>query len=69
VCEEVTEQWLQMHSNNLTDINGLQPVVRENTITGCVKLKPEIPKTKQTPWLLVRKRTIPTERPPLVDEI
>jgi hypothetical protein len=22
-----------------------------------------------TPWLLVRKRTIPTERPPLVDEI
>jgi hypothetical protein len=24
---------------------------------------------KQTPWLLVRKRTIPTERPPLVDEI
>jgi hypothetical protein len=24
---------------------------------------------KQTPWLLVRKRTIPTERPPLVSEI
>jgi hypothetical protein len=24
---------------------------------------------KQTPWLLVRERTIPTERPPLVDEI
>jgi hypothetical protein len=24
---------------------------------------------KQTPWALVRKRTIPTERPPLVDEI
>jgi hypothetical protein len=24
---------------------------------------------KQTPWPLVRKRTIPTERPPLVDEI
>jgi hypothetical protein len=23
-------------------------------------------KTEQTPWLLVRKRTIPTERPPLV---
>jgi hypothetical protein len=22
-----------------------------------------------TPWPLVRKRTIPTERPPLVDEI
>jgi hypothetical protein len=26
-------------------------------------------KNKQTPWPLVRKRTIPTERPPLVDEI
>jgi hypothetical protein len=26
-------------------------------------------KTKQTPWPLVRERTIPTEQPPLVDEI
>jgi hypothetical protein len=26
-------------------------------------------KNKQTPWPLVRERTIPTERPPLVDEI
>jgi hypothetical protein len=25
--------------------------------------------TKQTPWPLVRKRTIPTERPPFVGEI
>jgi hypothetical protein len=25
--------------------------------------------TKKTPWPLVRERTIPTERPPLVDEI
>jgi hypothetical protein len=25
--------------------------------------------TKQTPWPLLRKRTIPTERPPLVYEI
>jgi hypothetical protein len=24
---------------------------------------------KKTPWLLVRKRTIPTERPPLVGEV
>jgi hypothetical protein len=24
---------------------------------------------KQTPWPLVRERTIPTEKPPLVDEI
>jgi hypothetical protein len=28
------------------------------------------PKTKlKTPWLVVRKRTIPTERPPLVSEV
>jgi hypothetical protein len=26
-------------------------------------------KTHPTPWLLVRKRTIPTERPPLVSEV
>jgi hypothetical protein len=26
-------------------------------------------KRKQTPWPLVRKRTIPTERPPLVGEL
>jgi hypothetical protein len=26
-------------------------------------------KNKQTPWPLVRERTLPTERPPLVDEI
>jgi hypothetical protein len=26
-------------------------------------------KKQQTPWPLVRERTIPTERPPLVDEI
>jgi hypothetical protein len=34
-------------------------------------LKPEftLQTNKQTPWPLVRVRTIPTERPPLVDEI
>jgi hypothetical protein len=26
-------------------------------------------KTKQTPWPSARKRTVPTERPPLVGEI
>jgi hypothetical protein len=30
---------------------------------------PDTFKNKQTPWPLVRKRTIPTERRPLVDEI
>jgi hypothetical protein len=36
-------------------------------IVDSVPLQPR--KQKQTPWPLVRKRTIPTERPPLVDEI
>jgi hypothetical protein len=31
----------------------------------CAKLQ----QTKQTPWPLVRERTIPIEQPPLVDEI
>jgi hypothetical protein len=42
----------------------------------CDRLCCEFPKyktnkqtNKQTPWTLVRERTIPTERPPLVDEI
>jgi hypothetical protein len=29
----------------------------------------KILQTKQTPWPLVRERTIPTKRPPLVDEM
>jgi hypothetical protein len=40
-------------------------VCRQFGIVNCM-----IPKTnKQTPWLLVRKRTIPTDRPPLFGEI
>jgi hypothetical protein len=33
------------------------------------ELRDYAPGTKQTPWPLVRKRTIPTERLPLVGEI
>jgi hypothetical protein len=35
----------------------------------CVSHVVGINKQKQTPWPLVRERTIPTDRPPLVDEI
>jgi hypothetical protein len=52
----------------------------ENKYRDCVRLKlgmnyatseleSKQTKNKQTPWPLVRERTIPTERPPLVDEI
>jgi hypothetical protein len=34
----------------------------------CVKIYSQKP-TKQTPRPLFRKRTIPTDRPPLIDEI
>jgi hypothetical protein len=37
------------------------PLVRKRT-RRCVS-------NEKTPWPLVRKRTIPTEQPPLVDEI
>jgi hypothetical protein len=42
---------------NIFDLNIIQ-----NSISVTIK-------TKQTLWPLVRKRTIPTERPPLVGEI
>jgi hypothetical protein len=43
----------------------------------CSKIKESVPpkitvlkqQNKQTPWSLVRERTIPTDRQPLVDEI
>jgi hypothetical protein len=37
-------------------------LIQEQAITMRIK-------RKQTPWPLVRYRTIPTDRPPLVDEI
>jgi hypothetical protein len=40
-----------------------------NRIDHDRKIRSRKQRTKQTPWPLVRERTIPTERPPLVDEI
>jgi hypothetical protein len=48
--------------NQLRAINIMKNVVFCN-------IKPSLYLTKQTPWLLVRERTIPTDRPPLVDKI
>jgi hypothetical protein len=44
-----------MNTNNSKDQLLLKGLTKQN-------------KNKQTPWPLVRKRTIPTERTPLVDE-
>jgi hypothetical protein len=44
--------------------------IRLKHVPGSRKVSEVIKKkNKQTPWPLVRERTIPTERPPLVDEI
>jgi hypothetical protein len=40
----------------------------ETSLFPAVKDGIEKQNKKQTPWLLVRKRTVPTQRPPLVDE-
>jgi hypothetical protein len=48
----------------------VNPETERNYINSAINNSPIITqKTKQTPWPLVRERTIPTERPPLVDEI
>jgi hypothetical protein len=39
------------------------------TVCMCMCVHTYTQTNKQTPWPLVRERTIPTERPPLVDEI
>jgi hypothetical protein len=50
-------------------------VYKRNTSEALMSLEEEnvsqiiLTNIKQTPWPLVRERTIPTERPPLVDEI
>jgi hypothetical protein len=46
----------------------LTPLLPLLFVRGSVELQ-GTEQTKQTPWPLVCKRTIPTERPPLVGEI
>jgi hypothetical protein len=40
-----------------------------HTLRQCMETHTKQKQTKQTPWPLVRERTIPTDRPPLVNEI
>jgi hypothetical protein len=47
------------------DPSAVEPVACRRALLQALKLL----KTKQTPWPLVRERIIPTERPPLIDEI
>jgi hypothetical protein len=68
---------------NIPEFTGIQPfflgfevstvVTMKNAIlwdvTPCGCRRTERVYNKQTPWPLVHKRTIPTERTPIVDEI
>jgi hypothetical protein len=50
-------------------ISSLPNFVTENPNKMFIWYLGNLSNKKQTPWPLVRERTIPTERPPLVDEI
>jgi hypothetical protein len=57
---------VSFHRN--TDMNkifNIKTICRAAVTVEPIRTKQQ----KQTPWPLVRERTIPTERPPLVDEI
>jgi hypothetical protein len=51
--------YILIHTHTLTQ----QRIV---LVTGLTERLQNVKKKKKTPWLLVRERTIPTERPPLV---
>jgi hypothetical protein len=59
-------QYPQLSTNlSITSAGSLRALLNDAMSNCCDKKKTN----KQTPWPLVRERTIPTERPPLVDEI
>jgi hypothetical protein len=57
-----------VHSMDPTLVKVTVGYVISHTATEVHK-KNEQTNKKKTPWPLVRERTIPTDRPPLVDEI
>jgi hypothetical protein len=59
--EEFPHQWKEFLLNQFTT---QLTYCRKSQLTTTTKKQ-----NKQTPWPLVRERTIPTDRPPLVDEI
>jgi hypothetical protein len=64
----VTQMWNPINLRNPED--GDDTFSGTSVTTRATRYKvPEQTKKKKTPWPLVRERTIPTDRPPLVDEI
>jgi hypothetical protein len=73
-----TPQWSLTPSITLQEVNKLSGRTKYTSsnasprvgfFTTCVYPLSHKQTNKQTPWPSVRKRTIPTDRPPLVDEI
>jgi hypothetical protein len=59
------------YSRSLTGAGHPSRRVRTSCVRAADAADPRVTKhkQKQTPWPLVRERTIPTDRPPLIDEI
>jgi hypothetical protein len=64
---QLTQRTAQVESNFTQAL--IPQVVFKPKIPEFALEKTEQIQAKPTPWPLVRKRTIPTERPPLVGEI
>jgi hypothetical protein len=75
ICTELVTSLLlsplfSYRSRETKEVSAVEPGSRLQLVPEEGKLKALTNKqTKQTPWPLVRERTIPTDRPPLVDEI
>jgi hypothetical protein len=59
---------MQIQLNKLILIKN-KNIPEDSIVSITTAVRTSTLKTLKTPWLVVRKRTIPTERPPLVDEV
>jgi hypothetical protein len=68
-CQPGMKPWPSTHSLSLYWLS--YPVARKGSILNYFVIFEQLSKKKKTktPWLLVRKRTVPTKRPPLVSEV
>jgi hypothetical protein len=72
VGSSVYEEWRLLvghHATSREVVNSVPDAVTGYFSNYLMLPATHDPKNKQTPWPLVRERTIPIERPPFVDEI
>jgi hypothetical protein len=63
------QKCLDLHRQHATGSYSLMLDKTQGILCEGYRITPYFIISKQTPWPLVRRRTIPTDRPPLVDEI